>query len=78
MGTNCIVTSGVVLGNKGASDCKPTIGNNVEIAIGAKVIGNVYVGDNAIIAPNSVVVKNVPANAVVTGIPAKFLKDRTK
>ena len=78
MGDNCIVTSGVVLGNKGESDSKPTIGKNVEIAIGAKVIGNVCVGDNAIIAPNSVVVKDVPANTVVSGIPAKFLKERTQ
>lgn len=37
-----------------------TIGNNVEIAIGAKVIGGVHVGDGSIIAPNSVVVKDVP------------------
>ncbi len=42
--------------------------------VGAKVIGKITIGDNSIIAPNSVVVKDVPPKAIVTGIPAKFLK----
>lgn len=46
----------------------------MEIAVGAKVIGNVHVGNNVVIAPNSVVVKDVPANAIVSGIPAKIIK----
>ena len=58
----------------GGDPGSPTIGNNVEIAVGAKVIGNVTVGDNAVIAPNSVVIKDVPANAIVSGIPAKIIK----
>ena len=75
MGTNCIITTGCVLGNKGGRNPgSPTIGNNVEIAVGAKVIGNVTVGDNAVIAPNSVVIKDVPANAIVSGIPARIIK----
>lgn len=75
MGDNCIITTGCVLGNKGGNNSgSPKIGNNVEIAVGAKVIGNVTVGDNAVIAPNSVVIKDVPANAIVSGIPAKIIK----
>lgn len=73
MGEGCIITTGCVLGNKGGAS-GPTIGDNVEIAVGAKVIGNVHVGNNAVIAPNSVVVKDVPANAIVSGIPAKIIK----
>lgn len=73
MGEGCIITTGCVLGNKGGAS-GPTIGNNVEIAVGAKVIGNVNVGDNAVIAPNTVVVKDVPTNAIVSGVPAKIIK----
>lgn len=74
MGENCIISSGCVLGNKTGSFDGPTIGNNVEIAIGAKVIGPITIGDNVIVAPNSVVVKDVPANCIVSGIPAKIIK----
>jgi len=50
------------------------IGKNVTICTGAKVIGDVVIGDNAIIGANAVVVKDVPANTVVGGVPAKVLK----
>lgn len=50
------------------------IGNNVNLCVGAKVIGGVKIGNNVIVAPNSVVVKDVPDNAVVSGIPAKIIK----
>lgn len=43
------------------------------MTIGSKIIGGVTIGNNVIVAPNSVVVKNVPDNAVVSGIPAKIL-----
>ena len=49
---------------------------NVSLCAGCKKIGKVRIGDNAVIAPNSVVVKDVPANAVVSGIPATILKIR--
>jgi serine O-acetyltransferase len=48
----------------------PTIGNNVVIGAGARVLGPIYVGDGAQIGANSVVVKDVPAGAVATGVPA--------
>lgn len=74
IGDNCTANSGVIIGNKHSAENAPTIGDNVEICIGAKIIGKVTVGDNAIIAPNSVVIKDVPANAVVSGVPAKIIK----
>lgn len=46
----------------------------MEIALGAKIIGKVSIGNNVIIAPNSVVVKDIPDNCVVSGIPAKIIK----
>jgi serine O-acetyltransferase len=52
----------------------PVIGNNVVIGVGAKVLGNVKVGNNVKIGANSVVIKDVPDNATVIGIPAKILK----
>lgn len=45
----------------------------MDMTIGSKIIGGVTIGSNVIVAPNSVVVKDVPDNAVVSGIPAKIL-----
>lgn len=74
IGRNCSVNAGVIIGNNGGQDRIATIGNNVSISIGAKIIGNVIIGNNVIVAPNSVVVKDVPDNCVVSGIPAKIIK----
>jgi acetyltransferase-like isoleucine patch superfamily enzyme len=52
------------------------IGNNVWIGYGACILRGVTVGDNAIIGTNSVVTKDVPANAVVAGLPAKVIRMR--
>lgn len=76
LGDYCTVNAGVVVGNKTGQIKKAVIGNNVEITLGAKVIGAVNIGDNVIIAPNSVVVKDVEANTIVSGVPARFLKRR--
>lgn len=74
MGDWCTVSGGVVVGNKGSQENRANIGSHVELTLGAKVIGKVNIGDGAIVAPNSVVIKDVPAKAVVSGIPAKILK----
>lgn len=75
MGNHCIVNCGVVLGNKGPgmNEKKPIVGNYVNCCVGCKIIGDVTIGDNVLVAPNSVVVKDVPANSVVAGIPAKVI-----
>ena len=52
----------------------PVIGDNVIINAGAKIIGPVRIGDNVEIGANSVVVKDVPSNCVVAGIPARILR----
>lgn len=74
MGDWCIVNGGVVVGNKAKQEYISTIGNYVELCIGCKVIGNVMIGDNVVVAPNSVVVKDVPAKAIVSGIPAEVIR----
>jgi acetyltransferase-like isoleucine patch superfamily enzyme len=54
------------------------VGNNVWIGYGACILRGVTVGDNAVIGTNSVVTKDVPANAVVGGVPARLIRMRRK
>ena len=66
----------MTLGGTGAARGKrhPTIGNNVMIGCGAKVLGPFKVGDNARIAANSVVLNEVPANSTVVGVPGRVVR----
>ncbi|HEY6617935.1 MAG TPA: serine acetyltransferase [Steroidobacteraceae bacterium] len=68
IGANCWISQQVAIGYM--HDDRPTIGDNVTINSGAKVLGKVTVGDNATIGANSVVIMDVPANATVLGVPA--------
>lgn len=52
----------------------PVIGDNVEVCCGAKVIGGITIGDNVLIGANAVVVRDVPSNCVVAGVPARVIK----
>lgn len=56
----------------------PKIGDNCVLFAGAKVIGNVKLGNNVIVAANAVVTKDIPDNAVVAGIPAKIINNEGK
>lgn len=71
IGDNCWINQQVTIGWSFRG--YPTIGNGVRITAGAKVIGDIYIGDNAIIGANAVVTKNVSENAIVVGIPAKCI-----
>ena len=78
-GENVTLYQGVTLGGVSLQKAKrhPTLGNNVVIGAGASVLGPITVGDNAKVGANSVVVRDVPANATVVGMPAKvILQDR--
>lgn len=72
IGDNCTLFPGIVVGAK--PNGVPKIGNHVMIGAGAKVLGGVTIGDNVTIAPNAVVVKDVPKDAIVVGVPAKILR----
>lgn len=72
IGSDCWINQDVTIGY-GYSPNPPIIGNGVRIAAGAKVIGDIHIGDNAVIAANAAVVKDVPENAVVGGVPAKII-----
>ena len=74
IGHYCSANAGVIVGNNGSQEKIATIGNNVSLLIGCKVIGKVTIGDNSVVAPNSVVVKDVPENCVVSGVPAKIIR----
>lgn len=70
IGEYCWINQQVTIGYT-FSDKKPVIGNGVRISAGAKVLGDITVGDNAIIAANAAVVKNVESCDVVGGVPAR-------
>lgn len=76
MGNYCEIPQGVVVGNKGSDNERAVIGNNVQLTLGCKVIGKVIIGDNAVVAPNSVVIKDIPANCIVSGVPAIIIKQK--
>lgn len=76
IGDDCLLYQGVTLGGTGKDLGKrhPTLGNNVMVGSGAKVLGPFRVGDNARIAANSVVLREVPNNATVVGVPGRVVK----
>jgi len=73
IGSNCTLQPGVVIGQNKTEDNVPVIGDHVYFCPGAKVFGKVKIGNNVVIAPNSVVIKDVPDNCVVSGVPAKII-----
>ena len=76
IGDDCLIYHGVTLGGTGKDHGKrhPTIGNNVLISSGAKVLGPFKVGDNSRIAANAVVLREVPEGATAVGIPAEIVR----
>ena len=76
IGDNCTIYQGVTLGGTGKDKGKrhPTIGNNVVIGSGAKVLGPFKVGDNSKIAANAVVLSEIPDNCTVVGVPGRIVK----
>lgn len=76
IGCNCTMLPGVVIGNKDfeSDNSWVNIGDNCYIGLGAKIFGQVTIGDNVTIGANAVVTKDMPDNAVVGGIPAKVIR----
>ena len=76
IGDNCTIYHGVTLGGTGKDQGKrhPTIGNNVLLSTGSKVLGPFKVGDGARIAANAVVLKEVPEDATAVGVPARVVR----
>ncbi|MDM8528569.1 serine O-acetyltransferase [Anaerolineales bacterium HSG24] len=80
VGRNVILYHGVTLGgttlNKGKRH--PTLGDNVVVGAGAKILGNITIGHNSRIGANAVVIKPVPANSVVVGVPGEVIVRKLK
>lgn len=76
IGDNCTIYQGVTLGGTGKDVGKrhPTLGNNVMVGAGAKVLGPFKIGDNTKIAANAVVLEEIPDDCTAVGIPAKIVK----
>ena len=76
IGDNCILYQGVTLGGTGKGKGKrhPTLGNNVMVGCGAKVLGPFKIGDNVKIAANSVVLHEIPENCTAVGAPARVVR----
>jgi len=76
IGNNVTMYQGVTLGGTGKEHGKrhPTVGNNVMIGAGAKILGSFTIGDNSKIGAGSVVLENVPANSTVVGVPGRIVK----
>jgi len=76
IGDNCTLYQGVTLGGTGKEHGKrhPTIGNNVMISAGAKVLGSFTIGDNSKIGAGSVVLSEVPPNSTVVGVPGRVVR----
>jgi len=80
IGDDVLIYQGVTLGGVSLSQGKrhPTIENNTVIGSGAKVLGNIIIGENCKIGANSVVVKDVPCSSTAVGIPARIIKRKDK
>ena len=76
VGDDCVLYQGVTLGGTG-NECgkrHPTLGDGVVVGSGAKVLGNITIGDHVRIGGNSVVVKDVPADCTVVGVPGRVVR----
>jgi serine O-acetyltransferase len=80
IGDDVLLYQGVTLGGTGLEKGKrhPTIGSNVVVGTGAKVLGNITIGDNSYIGANAVVIKDVPPNSTVVGVPGRVTKQDGK
>ena len=80
IGENVTLYQGVTLGGTGKETGKrhPTIGNNVVIGAGAKILGNIRIGNNVKIGANSVVIKDVPDDSTVVGVPGIVVRQKGK
>ena len=78
IGNNCLLYQGVTLGGTGKEGGKrhPSLGCNVTLGAGAKILGNINIGSNARVGAGAVVLKDVPANSTVVGIPARIVSQR--
>lgn len=78
IGEDCLLYQGVTLGGTGKEKGKrhPTLGNNVTVGAGTKILGPVTIGNNVVIGANSVILKSIPDNSVCVGVPGRITKKK--
>src|SRR3972149_5693720 len=78
VGEDCLLYQGVTLGGTGKEKGKrhPTMGNNVTVGTGSKILGPIRIGNNVVIGANSVILKSVPDNSVCVGVPGRVTKKK--
>jgi serine O-acetyltransferase len=74
IGRHCVIAQQVTIGGRSGIEGAPVIGDYVRIGAGAKILGNIRIGDFAVIGANSVVLKDVAADTVVAGVPARVIR----
>lgn len=78
-GNNCVIRNGVTIGIARVEERKaPVFGDNVDIGTGAKIIGDIKIGNNVKIGANAVVLQEIPDNCIAVGVPAKIIKQEVK
>ena len=75
VGENCMIGQGITIGGRTGHGGAPVIGDNVYIAAGSRVLGGITIGNNVVIGANAVVIKDVPENCIVAGVPAKVISN---
>jgi len=75
LGRNVFMGPGAIVGGRSQSANVPQIGDNVYIAAGAKVLGDLEVGDGCVIGANAVVIQSIPARSIVAGVPARIIRE---
>ena len=80
IGARCKIFNGVTLGNKDtelASNAQPTVGCDCVLSTGAKILGGISIGDRSIVGANAVVIRDVPADSLAVGVPARIVHRKT-
>ncbi len=78
VGNNCTLRHGVTIGNRCFENDVPTLGNNIDIGAGAKLLGSITIGNNVSIGANAVVITDVPEDHIAVGIPARMRPKRRR